>query len=183
MMQLSQIVGVWGDGNAEDVEYIVINSIGGLSIYDYQADAFGTGENCYLRESLNSDFTAVAATPSGSFFNITFRASEFNGIIEKSIAVSEDGERLSLWTELHEGSARLGATPSTVIMTADKSSEPVVVQRVHGVAQTDLNLCTSSSLNQNIQSDDSGFSTNTSSSSFKSTFKALLRGFGDQIDG
>lgn len=177
--QLSQIVGVWGDGNNDDVEYIVIDSVGTLSFYDYQADAFGTGENCYLIESLDDDFQSVSVSPSGSNFDIIFRDSEFNGIIENSISVSADGETFSLWTEIDDDSARLGSNPNTVIIPADRNFEPVVVQRVQGVAQADLNACTGSAA---IQNDDSGFSTNTSSSSFKSTFKALLREFGDQFN-
>jgi len=178
-VQLSQIEGVWGDSDTNDVGYLVINSLGGLSFYDYQADAVGTGENCYLIQSLDSDLSSLSATPSGSSFDLTFRGTGFNGIIESGISVSADGQRLSLWTEFHEGSARLAAAPGTVVITADRSVEPEVLQRVQGVAQADLNVCTGSSA---IQNDDSGFSTNAGSSSLRSAFKALLRGFDDQFD-
>ncbi len=180
LAKLSSIAGVWGDSNADDVEYIVINPAGNLSIYDYQADAFGTGENCYLIEALDPDLTSVSVTVSGSNYDLNFSDSEFQGILENSISVSADGDSFSLWTELDESSARLGRNPNTVIITADRSVAPVVVQRVLGVAQTDLNLCTGSSV---VQNDDSGSSTNTSSPTFKLMFEEVVHGFGDQFDG
>ena len=136
--KLNQIAGVWGDSNADDVEYLVIDPAGKLRIYDYQADAVGTGENCYRIESLDPDLASVVVTANGSFYDLTFRDSEFQGIIENSISLSADGQSFSMWLELDENSARLGSSPDTIIITADRSFSPIIVQRVQGLAQTCL---------------------------------------------
>ena len=148
---LAQIEGIWGNSNSDDVSYTVVDANGRIAFYDYQSDSAGTGENCFVIDTI-PELTSMSFTPNGSAYNLEFASDQFTGILVKAAVV--EGNTLSLW-ELDENSARLGSDPTTVFMMVNENVAPETVQRVEGISVTDLNLCSNSAV---IQNDDSGAS-------------------------
>ena len=143
---LSEVAGIWDSSGAGDIYYTVIQPDGEMKFYDYQADATGTGENCYILDSFDDEAESFAVVPNGSAYDLVLKSDEFTGIIEK--AVSKSGDTLQIF-ELNEDSARVGSTLNTVVFSADKSVPVQSINRVTGVDVADLNLCDSTSVTQN----------------------------------
>ncbi len=141
--ELEQIKGLWGDEADDDIGYLYIDDTGAMLFYDYQADAAGSGENCYILSDLsNENIKSSKVVPNGNDFDMIqdLQLDGYTSVLDKVLSLSEDQNSLMFW-EIDQSRKHFSADGLTYTQPRNEYVAPTEIPRLVGVDPLDLTIC------------------------------------------